>query len=242
MSKLLDAAEKTLPLETTLTENDLPSDFGFVVFEEPLTGIDARRPDSRLKIRAFMWALARVNDELGIHMAFYIDAENFENLTKAKYGASLAFVGCSEWFFNTPIDSFEAKHYEMYVNDERMHESMMEDRRRLATMLSLLHQPIVREDFAYPTRPEIRRAGRIAKEEVDLPTVRILTLREITNEPLHEIESSVEWTHRWIVNGHWRNQWYATEQRHRPIWIAPFQKGPADKPLVIRPTVRAWRR
>ena len=41
--------------------------------------------------------------------------------------------------------------------------------------------------------------------------------------------------HRWLVLGHFRNQWYRSEQTHKVIWIAPYVKGPDDAPL--KPTV-----
>lgn len=39
-----------------------------------------------------------------------------------------------------------------------------------------------------------------------------------------------EWSCRWIVSGHWRNQPYKNGER-KLIYIMPFVKGPSDKPL-----------
>ena len=44
--------------------------------------------------------------------------------------------------------------------------------------------------------------------------------------------SSVEWQHHWWVDGHYRAQWYPAEEAHKVIWIAPYLKGPMDKPLL----------
>lgn len=41
------------------------------------------------------------------------------------------------------------------------------------------------------------------------------------------------WTHRWLVRGFWRNQWFPSISVHRRIWINPFVKGPGDLPLRI---------
>jgi hypothetical protein len=49
----------------------------------------------------------------------------------------------------------------------------------------------------------------------------------------HEVRE-VEWSHRWLVSGHWRNQWYSTINGHRQIWISPYIKGPEDRPLEVR--------
>lgn len=46
-------------------------------------------------------------------------------------------------------------------------------------------------------------------------------------------ESLVEWSHRWIVRGHWKWQPCGEGRKSRVrIWINPYVKGPEDKPLV----------
>ena len=39
------------------------------------------------------------------------------------------------------------------------------------------------------------------------------------------------WQCQWIVSGHWRRQFYRSSGAHKPRYIAPYVKGPADKPL-----------
>ncbi|PSK96140.1 hypothetical protein CLV63_11222 [Murinocardiopsis flavida] len=48
--------------------------------------------------------------------------------------------------------------------------------------------------------------------------------------------------HQWWVQGHWRNQWYARRDEHRPIWISPHLAGPEDAPLLGTERVNLWRR
>ncbi|ELB86009.1 hypothetical protein Rwratislav_47115 [Rhodococcus wratislaviensis IFP 2016] len=45
------------------------------------------------------------------------------------------------------------------------------------------------------------------------------------------------YTHRWVVRGHWRRQWYPSLQRHVPIWITDYIAGPDDTPIVVRDKV-----
>lgn len=40
-----------------------------------------------------------------------------------------------------------------------------------------------------------------------------------------------EYSCRWRVAGHWRQQWYPSVEDHRPIWIMDHIKGPEDKPF-----------
>jgi hypothetical protein len=42
---------------------------------------------------------------------------------------------------------------------------------------------------------------------------------------------SRNYSHQWIVRGHWRRQWYRSQQRHVPIWITEHVAGPDDKPF-----------
>ncbi len=53
--------------------------------------------------------------------------------------------------------------------------------------------------------------------------------------------NEVEWSHRWLVKGHWRNQPCKEdgEWTTRLVWIHPYVKGPEDKPLLIREHVYA---
>lgn len=46
-----------------------------------------------------------------------------------------------------------------------------------------------------------------------------------------------EYSHRWVVRGHWRRQWYPSQNRHVPIWITDYVAGPAEKPIVQRDRV-----
>lgn len=46
---------------------------------------------------------------------------------------------------------------------------------------------------------------------------------------------------RWIVSGHWRNQYYPTRDAHRPRWIEPYVKGPEGAPLRTNERVTLWR-
>lgn len=54
-------------------------------------------------------------------------------------------------------------------------------------------------------------------------------------------ENAVDWSHRWIVGGHWRWQPYKDPVSKgvikKRIWISPYVKGPDDKPLKTKERV-----
>jgi hypothetical protein len=102
----------------------------------------------------------------------------------------------------------------------------------LAGMLEFLNSPYVSTVEEHPPRPERRRASRAGKQ---LPSVRIVVLRKRERETPEALDQPVEWSCRWLVRGHWRNQWYPSARVHRPVWIAGYLKGSSDKPFR-RPT------
>ena len=73
------------------------------------------------------------------------------------------------------------------------------------------------------------------REELQSDMVRIVQLRarKYVGEKSEEGEP-VAWSHRWIVRGHWKNQWYPKEQVHKRIFLAPFVKGPEGLPVKAR--------
>lgn len=121
------------------------------------------------------------------------------------------------------------------------------DRTILATWL-LMGQTLVRSEPLTAPRPARRRIERL-DPALD-PSVRYLDLRRARTEPSdhpddHLAESRAgarEYQHRWVVRGHWRNQYYPSRDDHRPIWFDPHFAGPEDKPLLGGERVNVLRR
>lgn len=80
-------------------------------------------------------------------------------------------------------------------------------------------------------RAERRRTQRA---ELPLRDVRIVKLRQHLAEKHTNTNSEIsrEYRSRWIVRGHWRQQWYPSLESHRPRWIHPHLKGPQDGKLI----------
>lgn len=116
----------------------------------------------------------------------------------------------------------------------------------LRAMWALTAQPGICE-----TRPARNDAGNPlpAKYDPVIRTVRIVDVRENLGDPAgagrdgNGAEGGRRgYSHRFIVRGFWREQPYGPNRSlRRRQWIPPFVKGPADKPLVCKDTVRIWR-
>lgn len=64
--------------------------------------------------------------------------------------------------------------------------------------------------------------------------VTVVRLRRVERPYQSDEHGPVAWSHRWYVRGHWRWQAYGTNRsERRRIWVNPFIKGPADKPLIV---------
>jgi hypothetical protein len=79
----------------------------------------------------------------------------------------------------------------------------------------------------------VRRRLSIPVPEPPLIRVIQLRARDASNEAYGHGDR--EYHQRWIVRGHWRQQWYPSMNENRPKWIAPYVKGPADAPLKVPP-------
>jgi hypothetical protein len=92
----------------------------------------------------------------------------------------------------------------------------------------------------------LRRAAR--KRNMKRDTVTVIRLRKRKRTEPEGPEQEIEWSHRWLVRGHWRSQWYGPrnggpDERYQvPIWIHPQIRGPEDKPLLVRDHVYSLER
>ncbi len=238
MGAILVAATDTMPV-TKLYDSDIPFDSGFVVFEQPMEGLDTDGPDNKqLQIVALEWNRVTIQRIPCLRIGFYGSTHNMVDEVLAAQAdlKRLYFMGSSSWEIGTSADDMG-----LYNNPApQARDSFLEDRLLIHSFFFLIQQKIVRQDTQRASRQQARAAQRA---QLPVPDVRILTLRETVVRDQEEATGGrhVEWQHRWIVSAHWRNQWRPSEGRHVPTLIAPYVKGPADRPLLQRPTVRAWR-
>jgi hypothetical protein len=105
---------------------------------------------------------------------------------------------------------------------------------RVALITALGHALTTIGEPTFGYRAEKRRLERA------LPSFRVLRLSGGALAAPDGAPSSVAWSKRWIVRGHWRSQPCGPRNELRRLqWIDSFVKGPADKPLDIRETI--WR-
>jgi hypothetical protein len=111
--------------------------------------------------------------------------------------------------------------------------------RFLLAGLAWLNQKVLVDERPHLERHRRKEFERKTQRPFD--GVRVVHLRR-RESPAHERpqgSAPVEWSHRWLVDGHWRNQPCGPQMQDRKLtWIAPFVKGPDDKPFKAKtPTV-----
>jgi hypothetical protein len=106
-------------------------------------------------------------------------------------------------------------------------------------MQKLMAEKIVQSDRQHPGRPARRDAQRF---KMPPPLLRVIELRRRRSSGDGEGHSNGqrEYTHRWIVQGHWRNQPY--KDGYRQKYIGSYVKGPEDLELIVKQRVWNWDR
>jgi hypothetical protein len=82
------------------------------------------------------------------------------------------------------------------------------------------------------------------KRRIETVTCASLRRHRYISEAEREAEAR-DYSHRWIVRGHMRNQPIGPRnaeggQKYLRVWIAPYVKGPEDKPLVLKDRVQLF--
>lgn len=221
--ELIEFAGETLRPEAIFPEDIIIAD-GFAYFARPRYLVD--RHGKRLSYRALSWAQSRREDnpgQTGVAIALWSDfADDDDYVADFR---PLRLIGGSRLALshvtNIPYGS------QGVLQVEENHQFL----RQVEALWKMMAQEIVLPGQERVSRPTWRSRSNWRQ----IKHVTVLTLRRARyHRPDGEV-GEVEWSHRWLVRGHWRNQRYKGpdgEWFYSQIWIAPFIKGPEDKPFV----------
>lgn len=227
MVTLAETAAESLPA-LTITETVLPSRTGFMVYEKAIAELRPAKGSFELDgapVVGIAWETAPLpfdGDTGGIRedgqlVACVLTYPLIERQGRLVPGAmSYREVGTDLDDSFAADKSFERKFYATHL---------------------LMQQTLTWVESVMPDRPTRRRLARAGLPPSD---IKVIKLRRMGKAPDREDEAIVAWTHRWLVNGHWRQQFYPSTRSHKPVWISPHVKGPSDKPLVLKEKVTAW--
>lgn len=214
MGRFLSYAQQDFP-EHPLRYEDVPSISGFLHFEEPMEFYLASGNEAPVTVlvRSVHWSqLSTRLDAQDPNDGAAVFLSFYVDDLSEPYAFSVLGLG------HAPVDT---------------------PQRTFQAFLALSRQRIALTEHRPPTRHGRRRAERIGFK-IPEDGIRVITLRRPENQSPSDARGRVDWSHRWIVSGHWRSQWYPASGEHRPRWIDAYRKGPEDKPLVLKDSVYRW--
>lgn len=115
----------------------------------------------------------------------------------------------------------------------------------LAAAWLLMQQPtLVERRSERPDKATARAYGRLGQPS---PDVTVVDLRRAYALDAREEDGTQldgrRYRHRWVVQGHWRDQPYGPERAmRRKTWIPAHIKGPDGAPMLATERVNVWRR
>lgn len=238
MVELAQVAGRSMP-GFALAPEDIPARFGFMFFESPVV---ARDDSGGASYVAASWGpivSGTSSPSKGVWVNWYFDVaasdQSFwEEIPKwfakqeiGRLGLDLEMV--------LPFGEFQFAGAETESETYGVEPDLF---RTLKTTWVLMAQPIATVSDAHydrAARRQMKRAGREPEQ------VRVIALRRALGAN-GDGDTDREYRHRWIVRGHWRQQWYPSRGVNRPIWIAPHIKGPDAAPLLGGEKVYALKR
>ena len=227
MVTLLQAAYPTMPSQELLP-TDVPTESGIVVFEKSLVVTDHDSEACSIDVMAWSSGASFQDDRerTVITLDFYRD-RNRSLLTPLEERLPFRWIPAQEtgWAVGETLTP------EIGGNAGRVSHW----RRITAALWALSQQTIsVVTEQAAPRQLRRQLANRIGAPVSPINVVTLRRTRPDGPEPAQG--GGVDWSHRWLVSGHWRNQWCPRSDSHRQTWIASYVKGPDDKPLVVKET------
>ena len=219
MTRLSVSAAETLP-EFQVEPVDLPSTFGVMYFELPIDG----------SVVACAWGVVPQK------------AVDLFPILGCNHGG----VWLSFWCNGTPEFKLPLGYLAEFLigfgsvpQKDLQFESLGRLTRIVRTAWLLMQQEVAAVSRCEPTRKDLKRLQR---KKLSPTAVRVVSLRRPHSQSSADEESSRNYSHRWIVRGHWRKQWYPSQNRHIPIFIQAHVKGPENAPFLTGELVNAWRR
>lgn len=236
MTAVAKAAAHSMPAQVLRTD-DLPSRAGYLLYDEPIAETLARTEEITARtIVGFTWSLSDVHPHWGSD--------------PGAAGVDDPPTGHVQWVDIQPLSPFEIVGFPKFLPNTAVEHGMrwyiggepVNDEHNVAASLlatwTLMQQSLTMSERASGDRAERRRSAR-AGLPADVLIVR-LRRRQLDGDQDQADEEGVAWSHRWLVSGHWRNQWLPSRTAHRLQWIAGYVKGPASKPLVVKDRMTAW--
>jgi hypothetical protein len=229
---LIEHAAPQMP-DWVLTEDDLPASGGLIVFAN---SIETEGSEVDTDVPYWVNAISYMILQDDTSRIVMFDDWEASARVDGRPGWKWTSAGRHHWVIGTHVDDFErgAVRESNTLDGFRAQSAAM--RRRIACLWALAKTPrLIEHSELTEPRASRRRAERAG---VTFPFVLYDVRPTEYTGTAPGGERPTDWSHRWIVGGHWRQQPHGPGGTlRRPTWIAPHLKGPDDKPLVLKDRV-----
>jgi hypothetical protein len=272
MTEVAEAAAKQLPNTYTLSQMHMPSPSGFIKFDRPIGYTKGEEYHDDLPVVAASWTSHQADEEIrrmiqhddkhnwysgAVIAVLYTTRDALREHLSAQ--GDYPNVDWNRLRELIP-DLYPIKIVVGYFQLDEAHSELAEQMTKvqglreqgfftLAAAWLMMQQPMV----VTSSEAEAERLGllegstRAAKKRAhragNVPAVQVVHLRRIRPTNNADEHTAREWSCQWMVRGHWRWQPYGPGRKQRRLmWISGYNKGPEDKPLVVKDKVVLWDR
>jgi hypothetical protein len=218
---------------------------GFVYFAQPLYMKD--RHGMTCSLGAISWCpvfLKSQRDDtddtegmaITVYSSCFAEDDDFQHQHlrhRQEYGIELAPLHATVIAFGEPFDEGDLlDEHDQYTAADEWWKTVQ------ATLRLMQQRLAIQVDTPLP------RATRRRAERADHPIreMTLIRLRRATVKHGDEEGEGRHFTHRFLRDSHWRNQWYPSLSRHRQIWIHPTIVGDESLPLIVKKRYYKWDR
>jgi hypothetical protein len=236
MLHVLMQAAHDLPEDAAFDEHILITKTGFCLFEEPITGTD--RGGKTICMHGMAWDLMLSVDSHGkkepmLMIYFLVDPNDPTDHYNQEFVPTMQVLGLGsppvtlQHFYPARLGQTLAG-----VKEGEQGTKIILDTLKVFLAMQLLAQQRMGEPMVM--RPDRATRKRVAKWHEGDRYITLITLRRKSAAKDNEEPQKIDWSHRWLVKGHWRRQYYPKTKTHDYVYIFGYVKGPEDKPLVVR--------
>lgn len=236
----LDIAAQSLPANAIVDVAGLPSVRGCVLFEQPYFDSPPDDPNPYMPWVGATWMLARY-DEANLHYADLTSVEQITGDTQLHLGLIYAdphrgWIPGGIYIMRNGIN-IDGVNYG--PQDAQTPFDVPASRRKfrvrlMVTLLAFLRQRILSYSATRVDRHSRHRLGKMGYEPPE--EIRTVILRRMEHHAtVPGDHRDVDWQWQWWVRGFWRQQWYPSQQVHRPRWVGSYLKGPEGRPIKPPP-------
>lgn len=229
---LIEHAAPQMP-DWVLTEEDLPASGGLIVFAN---AIETEGSEVDTDVPYWVNAISYMIIADATSRIVMFDDWEASARVDGRPGWEWTSSGRHHWIIGTHVDDFERGTVRSGNTVDGFRAQSAAMRRRIACLWALAKTPrLIESSELSEPRASRRRAERAG---ITIPFVLYDVRPTEYTGTVPGAERPTDWSHRWIVGGHWRQQPHGPGGTlRRPTWIAPHVKGPDDKPLVLKDRV-----